>query len=118
MNPSETIRVFLLNMIYKDIEMFVDVLLENEIKSYNSECFRLERSSNIFIDSSYANNALNFGINIADCDLLIILDILQPNSIGSESRYGGSFLYAIKFIVLKLCSARDIIMTYKNNVCS
>lgn len=62
--------------------MFKDFLLENEIKSYNSECFQLERSSNIIIDSLDTNNALNFRINIADCDLFEITytnkEILAP----------------------------------------
>ena len=57
--------------------MFIKALLENKIKSYNSEYFKLERGSNIFVDSYDVNNTLSFRINIADCDLLIILEILQ-----------------------------------------
>lgn len=54
--------------------MFKDLLLENEIKSYNSGYFQLARSSNLSIEPYDTNNALTFRINITDCDLFEISD--------------------------------------------
>ena len=54
--------------------MFKDLLLENEIKSYNSGYFQLARSSNLSIEPYDTNNALTFRINITDCNLFEISD--------------------------------------------